>query len=141
MANPKSLAARYFGLLRAEGYRPKLERGDRAYASIPFKAEGLLFVLFVDEEDDAFFHLGLAYDLAPTWEDLAAAVSRANQLNEELKGVKVTIHAEDRSVRFHVEAFLDAPATMAILERSMAALRNASQAFFETSRERTHLDA
>lgn len=141
MGNPKSLAARYFSLLRAEGYRPKLERGDGTFASITFKAEGLLFVVFVDEDDDAFFHLGLAYDLAPTWEDLAAAVARANGLNEELKGVKVTVHAEDHSVRFHVEAFFGAPATMPVLERSMAALRNAGRAFFDVAPERGHLDA
>lgn len=141
MPTSRTLAARYFGLLRAEGYRPKMDRSDDRHTSIPFKSEGQTFVLFVDEEDEAFFHLGIAYDLAPEWEDVAAATARANDLNSELKTVKVTVHPEAKAARFHVEAFLDAPASMAILERSIGALRNAVREFFARPRERRQLDA
>jgi hypothetical protein len=88
----------------------------------------------VDEEDDAFFSGSLS--LAPEWEDVAAATARANELNSELKAVKVTVHPEAKAARFHVEAFLDAPASMAILERSIGALRNAMREFFAQPRER-----
>ena len=48
--------------------------------------------------------------------------------------MKVIVSAQDRCVRFHVEAFLDAPATVPVLERSMGALRNAAASFFEPVR-------
>lgn len=140
MTISRTLAARYFDLLRAEGYRPRMDRSDDQHTSIPFKSEGQTFVLFVDEEDEAFFHLGIAYDLGPEWEP-GAALARANDLSFELKVVKVTVHPEEKAVRFHVEAFLDRPATLAILERSIAALRNGVRQFFAQERDRQRLDA
>lgn len=96
----------------------------------------------MDEDDAPFFHLGIAFELAPEWQDVSAAMERANELNEELKAVKVTIHPEDRSARFHVEAFIDAPATMAVISRSVVALRNASRQLFEVvAREPRMLNA
>lgn len=137
----RTLAARYFDLLRSEGYRPKLDRSDDQHSVIPFKSEGQAFLLFVDEEDPAFFHLGTGFALAPEWRDPAAAMTRAAELGDELKVVKVTVHPEDGAVRFHVESFVEAPATIGIIERSIGALRNAAERFFAVQREGRHLDA
>jgi hypothetical protein len=93
----------------------------------------------VDEDDEAFFALGFAYGLGEI--DAAAAASRANELNEQLKVVKVIVSAQDRCVRFLVAAFLETSATMTLLERSMSALRNAAAAFFEPAPRVDHLDA
>ena len=136
-----TLAARYLELLADEGYRPKLdgtETGDRNLV-IRFKLEGQKFVVLVDEDDEGFFALGLSYDLGDV--DLATAKDRANELNEQLKAVKVIVSAQDRCVRFHVEAFLESPATLPVLERSMVALRNAAASFFEPARRADQLDA
>ena len=57
-----NLASRYLGLLSDEGYRPKLEPTEDKNAVIVFKSEGDSFVLFVDEEDESFFHLGTGYE-------------------------------------------------------------------------------
>ena len=134
-----TLATRYLDLLSEEGYRPKLGP-THGCPVITFKHEGDEFLLFVDEDHETFFHLGIAYDLGPI--DVPTALDRANQLNEELKVVKVTIAAEDRSVRFHVEAFLDqAPARMEQVERSLGALSNAAERFFEAPAPVRQLDA
>jgi hypothetical protein len=136
-----TLAARYLELLSDEGYRPKLddtEAGDRNPV-IRFKSEGQKFVVLVDEDDEGFFALGLSYELGDV--DLVTAKDRANELNEQLKAVKVIVSADDRCVRCHVEAFLDAPATVPVLERSIGALRNAAASFFEPARRADQLDA
>ena len=116
----------------------KDEAGDRNPV-IRFKSEGQKFVILVDEDDEAFFALGLSYELGEI--DLATAKDRANELNEQLKAVKVTVSAEDRCVRFHVEAFLESPATVPVIERSIGALRNAAASFFEPARRVDQLDA
>jgi hypothetical protein len=134
------LASRYLESLGEEGYRPRLESSDDRRSIIGFKSEGLELLLFVDEDDDSFFHLGSAYQLGET--DLESALSRANELDEELKVVKITIAPEDRSVRFHVESFVEeAPPGAEHVERAVGAIRNAVSLFFESRRTADHLDA
>lgn len=134
-----TLAERYFDLLSEEGYRPKLEpTGDRT-STVAFKAEGQAFVLLVDEDDEDFFAIGLAYGLGDV--DPAAAMNRAHELIDQLKVVKVVVAPETRGVRFLVEVFLEAPATMRLVDRALAALRNTARAFFEPARTADHLDA
>lgn len=134
-----TLAGRYFDLLAEEGYRPKLEQTGERTSTVAFKSEGLTFVLLVDESDEEFLGLGLSYGLGDA--DPVAAASRAHELNDQLKVVKVCVAPEDRSVRFTVEVFLEAPATMRLLDRATWALRNAAKSFFEPARPVEHLDA
>ena len=118
----KPVAKHYFDLLAEEGYRPKVVRAEDNQSVVRFKSEGNAFLLFVDEDDEAFFHLALGYDLGDGVADMAGAMSRANDLNADYKAVKVTLHPAERSVHFHVEAFLEAPATLPVIQRSIAAL-------------------
>jgi len=141
MRTSRTLGARYFDLLRTEVTAPKNGQERRQARVDPVQVGGQTFVRFVDEDDEAFFHLGIACNLAPEWEDVAAATARANDLNSELKAVKITVRPETKAARFHVEAFLDPPATAAILERRIGALRNAVREFFALPRERRQLDA
>ena len=135
-----TVTRRYLDLLAEEGYRPSVVSHAGEPTVLSFKAEGEAFLLLVDDADPGFFHLGSAFELGET--DLTLATSRANELNEELKGVKVTVWAQDRSVRFHVECFVDdAPASIGVLERSIAAIQLASRKFLEPARPREHLDA
>lgn len=135
-----SVAQRYLDLLTEGGYRPTLVSDAGEPTVLCFKAEGEAFLLLVDETDPGFFHLGSAFELGDA--DPALAMSRANDLNEELKGVKVTIWTPDRSARFHVECFVDdAPASIGVFERSVAAIQLASRKFLEPVRPREHLDA
>ncbi len=137
---PRTLASRYQDLLAEEGYRPQVASDEDGPTIINFKSEGEAFLLFVEDRDPNFLHLGSGYELGDV--DLAAAVSRANDLNEELKGVKLTVWAPDRSVRIHIESFLDQPpASIAVLERGVGAIRNAARKFFEAARAPDQLDA
>jgi hypothetical protein len=110
-----ALAARYLDLLSEEGYRPKVEQIGERTSRLAFKEEGRKYVLLVDEDDEAFFALGLAYGVGEI--DAAAATSRANEVNDQLKVVKAIVSAQDGCVRFLVEVFLEAPATMPLVER------------------------
>jgi hypothetical protein len=136
----RNLAARYLDLLAEEGYRPGLDGADDRHAVISFKSEGETFLLFVDEDDDNFFHLGSWFEVGDL--ELATAVDRANELNEQLRVVKTTIGLEDRVVRFQVESFLDdPPASLELIERAVIAARSAASLFFEPARTVEHLDA
>ena len=137
----KPVAKHYFDLLAEEGYRPKVTRSQDNQAILRFKSEGIAFLLFVDEDDEAFFHLALVYELGDGVADIAGAMSRANDLNAGYKAVKVTIHPAERGVRFHVEALLEAPATLPVIQRSLGALRNVARAYFEPARPADRLDA
>ena len=135
-----NLAARYLDVLSEEGYRPKLETTDDNHAVIVFNSERESFLLFVDEDDESFFHLGSGYELGEL--DIPAALNRANELNEQLKVVKVTVAPEERAVRFHLESFLgEAPPKMDHVKRAVSAVRNAAAKFFEPIRPAVHLDA
>jgi putative sensory transduction regulator len=140
-ATMEPVAKRYSDLLAEEGYRPKVNPSEDNHSIVRFKSEGNVFLLFVDEDDEAFFHLALAYELGDGVTDMAGAMSRANDLNSDYKAVKVTVHPAERSVRFHVEAFLEAPATLPVIQRSIGALRNAARAYFEQARPADRLDA
>ena len=139
---PASLARRHLDLLAEEGYRPVFEPDeDGRSASITFKAEGKQFVLLVDEDDETFFHLGLGFAL-DAGHDVQAAIATANELNERWKGVKVTVLAEHRSIRFQIESLLPGgTCPPPLLDRALQLLRGASTEFFEGRRSPAHLDA
>lgn len=137
-----SVARRHLDLLAQEGYRPTFEPdGDGRHAVLSFKAEGRQFVLLVDEEDEAFFHLGLGFSLDEA-HDLPATLAVANELNERWKGVKVTVVPEERALRFQVESFLPGGACPPeLLGRCLDLLRGAAAEFFEGRRAPARLDA
>jgi hypothetical protein len=140
-ATTTPVAKRYFDLLAEEGYRPKIGSSENNHSILRFKSEGTVFLLFVDEDDESFFHLALTYDLGDGVADMAGAMSRANDLNADYKAVKVTVHPAEQSVRFHVEAFLEDLATLSVIQRCIGALRDAARAFFEPARAADRLDA
>jgi hypothetical protein len=137
-----TLVSRYLEVLTEEGFRPQVvsDEDEDGPTIINFKAEGEAFLLFVEDGDPHFFHLGSGYELGDL--DVAAAVSRANDVNEELKCVKVTVWAPDHSIRIHVEGFIDEPpVSIDVLERSVGAIQNAARKFFEQARAPDRLDA
>ncbi|WP_242370646.1 YbjN domain-containing protein [Anaeromyxobacter sp. SG26] len=137
----KPVAKHYLDLLAEEGYRPKAVRTENNQSVIRFKSEGTGFLLFVDEDDETFFHLAFGYDLGDGVADMAGAMSRANDLNADYKAVKVTVHPAERSVHFHVEAFLERLPTLPVIQRSIGALLNAARAYSEPARSADQLDA
>jgi hypothetical protein len=134
------VAARYFDLLAEEGFRPTCDRIDDTVSAVLFKVEGTKVVIFTDEEDEDFFHMGLAIELNEGME-IPWALDRANHLSDDLKAVKVTVRAEDRSVRFRIEAFLPGPPTLEMIRRSVGAVDNAAKQFFATDEAPKRLDA
>jgi hypothetical protein len=134
------VATQYFDLLAEEGYRPTCNRIDDTVSAVLFKVEGTKVVVFSDEEDESFFHLGVAVELNEGME-IPWALDRANHLNDDLKAVKVTIHPDDRSVRFRIEAFLPGPPTLEMIQRSVGAIGNAEKQFFATEEAPRRLDA
>jgi hypothetical protein len=139
MKSAANATQRYLDLLAEEGCRPKLEGSSDSQATISFKSEGESFLLFVDEDDETFLHIGSFYELGEV--DADCALSLANDLNELLKAVKVTIAPEDRAVRFHVESFLEDAPSMKHIERAVSLLRGAAVEFFEPGRAVDYLDA
>lgn len=134
-----SPASVYFNLLAAGGYRPQLA-SDAEPTIIRFTSEGEDYLLLVEDGDPHFFHVATAYELGEV--DFASAVSRANELNEELKGIKTTVWTPDGSVRIHVECFVqDLPGSVALLERAIGAIEIAARKFFEPARPPERLDA
>lgn len=128
---PPPAANRYVELLAEEGYRPKWDPIDETVSSVLFKVEGTQVVIFTDEEDEDFFHMGLAIDLNDGME-IPWALDRANRVNDDLKSVKATVHPDDRSVRFRIEAFLPGAPTLPMILRSVVAIEAAAEAFFDT---------
>jgi hypothetical protein len=134
-----TLASRYVDILTREGYRPSIvSRGEATIVAFECQGEG--YLLLVEEPDPAFLHVATGYPLGES--ELALAVSRANDINEELKAVKVTVWAPDRSVRIHVECFLEeSPASLDLIERALTGIRVAAKKFFDPTRTAEHLDA
>lgn len=129
-------------LLADEGYRPKVEDPDPSdgLSMVPFKSEGKRYVLFVEEGDPDYFHLGTGFTLGDV--GLAVALQLANEVNARWKGVKATIEEEDRLVHFHVECFLCGQSpSVALVERSISALRAAADDFFRQRHPPARLDA
>jgi len=139
MKSAANLAERYLDLLAEEGYRPKLEGSSDVHAVISFKSEGESFMVFVDEDDESFLHVGSFYELGKIEAD--SALSLANELNEQLKVIKITVSPQDNAVRFHVESFLDEAPAMSHIELAVSSLREAAVEFFEPARSADHLDA
>jgi hypothetical protein len=134
-----TLASRYFDLLAQEGFRPNVA-SDEGPTIITFRAEGVGYLLLVEENDPEFFHLATAYELRDV--DFVATVTRANELNEELKATKITVWPPDGSIRIHVESYVDsAPVSIGVLERTIGAIQVASRRFFEPARPPDRLDA
>jgi hypothetical protein len=129
---PSKLGAALAQILREEGYLPRIdEDGD-----ISFKAEGIGYLVRVAVDDDEYCQLQLGYRLP---EDTLSehALSVANHLNGKLKAVKTTVWPwrdarQYSSVSFTIEQFFDEPERLrAPLGRSISALRNASDEYFE----------
>ena len=143
-APPKPVAAAFLDVLAEEGYRPKVDgdREDERSSCIAFKAEGTTYLLFAYEDDPEYLRLGVSYDLGDGRDDTAALAAVANQVNEQVKGVKAVLSTDDRSVRFSVETFLTGQrVTGALIERALGALRKAADDFFEARRPPERLDA
>lgn len=143
-APPRPVAAAFLDVLADEGYRPKLDRdrSDENASCIAFKAEGTTFLLLAYEDDPEYLRLGVSYDLGEGRDDPAALAALANEVNDQVKGVKVVLAPEDRAVRFVVETFLAGQrVTGALLERALGALRKAAGDFFAARRPPERLDA
>jgi hypothetical protein len=134
-----NVTRRYLDLLAEEGYRPKLEGATDLHTIISFKSEGEAFMIFVDEDDEAFLHVGSFYELGEV--DIDSALCFANDLNERLKAVKVTIAPDDGAARFYVETYLDDAPAVKHIERAVDLLRGAALEFFEPARALDRLDA
>jgi hypothetical protein len=134
------VAARYFDLLAEEGFRPTCDRIDDTVSAVLFKVEGTKVVIFTDEEDEDFLHMGLAIDLDEAME-IAWALDKANSLNDDRKAIKVTVHPEDRTVRFRIEAFLPGPPSLGMIQRSVGAITGALEEFFNREASPKQLNA
>jgi hypothetical protein len=129
----KTLAQRWMDLFGEEGYRPHLELHDEhpERSRICFKAEGIKYLLYLDEKDPTFFNLSLSYELG-----LHAGVpdflllKAAGDESRETKGTKVNVDLEERSASFNLEWFSEALPTPKMLERMVRQLVYSSDRFF-----------
>ncbi len=118
-------------LLAEEGYRPRLEQEDGGPSKLHFKVEGSGFQLRCNEDDHDFVQLCTGYVLEGTTQDELSLLRAANDLQAQLKVVKVWIPASAEFVEFQVELFLDGhPLTPALLERCISMLRHSAREFW-----------
>lgn len=134
------LAAARLAFLAEEGYRPTYDPGGERWGVVRFKAEGTRFALWVDEDDEAYFRLVSSWQL-DEGVDLPAAFARANDVNDHLKVVKVSISPGQRCVQFSVECLLDGPPSTRLLERALDVVRTAAREYHEPVRPPDRLDA
>ncbi|MBU2503056.1 MAG: hypothetical protein ABIK96_16990 [bacterium] len=117
----------YLDFLKAEGFRPEVV-GE---GIVGFKKEGLSFLIFVDQEDEQFFHL-----VCPNFWRLEGARERtrayraAGEATAQTKCVKVYPVAQN--VCASVEMFCDPPEVFkAVFGRALEALTIGLDSFRE----------
>lgn len=99
-----SKAEIYFEYLKEEGYVPHYDSdGD-----IVFKSEGLTYLLFASEDDEAYFRMSLPnFWKIESEEERQRALAVACRVNAELKVVK--IYPVEDNVWASVELLFDPP--------------------------------
>lgn len=118
-------------LLSEEGYRPRLEQQEGGPSKLHFKVEGKGFQLRCSEEDPDFVQICTGYLLEGATQDEPSLLRAANDLQAELKVVKVWVPAKPEFVEFQVELFLGGhPLTPELLERCISMLRHSAQKFW-----------
>jgi hypothetical protein len=94
----------YLEYLRQEGYRPELDNDN----DIVFKHERITFVLFANEDDEAYFKLMIPFFWKlESAEETDRAIRFMNQLNTEYKAAKFCPTGDNVSV--FAECFYDQP--------------------------------
>lgn len=124
-----SLRSRVQSLLAEEGYRPNAVEGD--FPHLVFKADGKTVVARFAEGDEQFVHFSMGFMLGAATRDELELRRAANQMQAELKAVKVYLPDDPESVEFQVELLLPGTGLQAdVLERSLGVLREAAGTFF-----------
>jgi hypothetical protein len=118
MADMRELLSAY---LREEGYVPTPE-GDRG---ILFKREGRTYFTFPDPGDPSFFNLYSYFDFADRVTGRAQALEAANDINQAIKALKVTLPDGSRvgQVSFGLEIPLPEPEGFrAVFDRALGTI-------------------
>ncbi|HWG85640.1 MAG TPA: YbjN domain-containing protein [Deinococcales bacterium] len=120
----------YLDFLAEEGFRPKLDDdGD-----ITFKYQGRRYLLWANEDDEAFFRLAAVY----IWpiesdEERARALEAANDVNRGTKVGKVYLTQDD--VWCAVELLFDPPEQFrGVFERALGVLEYCVRQFHDHMR-------
>lgn len=130
MTTTSKLARHYLNLLASGGYRPEYLRGSDGAGALTFEAEGDTYSVLLDEADQDFFAMALLVELGEL--ESAAAVARANDLNNGLMAVKVAIDIASRVACFQIGAIVGRPLSLRLLERARRVLKTTSDLFFES---------
>jgi hypothetical protein len=116
-------------VVREAGYLTTAENGG-----ISFKVEGTPYRFETFENDDSYARLRLSF-LIPPNASVETLLRVANEQNRKSKVVKTVVYPlpEDNCVNFNVElVFSDITAWSSIFERSLAALRIASDEYYSS---------
>ena len=124
MSGPAKLYKEY---LSKEGYRPEFgPEGD-----VMFKAEGFLYFVEIDQDDEQFFRIIFPYFWSiETPEEHKAAVEAANFATMKTKVAKVYVHNDGKNTSASIELFLpEAEDFETIFFRSMRAIQAGVKCF------------
>ena len=132
----KKLLDRWLELLRAEGYLPTVELvpASPELSYVAFKVEGTNRVLVLDEDDPSFANLVMTWTLGADLPRPGVLLEVANELNRELKALKVVIDLPHELVHFTVETISDALPDSAAFQRMLLVGSAAAAQFFERAR-------
>jgi hypothetical protein len=133
VVSPKrSLAHHLRRLLAAEGYRPRLEKGDGDPSTLFFKVESNEYLLRCSGQDPEFIQLCTGYSLAGTTQDELTLLRAASEVQNDAKVAKVYIPPTKAYVEFQLELFLGGhPLSPELLERSIATLKYTCREFYK----------
>jgi len=124
-----SLSSGIAAILTDAGYLPHTEAND-----VEFKVEGRPITFQTFAGDDTYARMLSVYQL-PDGASYARALSLANANNLRAKAVKTSLDEKARLAIFSIEQFVDnADLLRPSLERGLAAIRLASDNFFEDLR-------
>ena len=127
-------ASLYMDYLAQEGYRPTIDSdGD-----VTFKHEGGSYYIDITEDDETYFRIGYpGFWSIESVEELARAISTANDITATTKVAKVYVRSDGKNTNASIEMFVDPPENFrSTFTRSMYALQ-ASVARFRKSMQET----
>ncbi len=117
-------------LLASEGYRPSMDSGDGKPSTIRFKLEGAVHLLRSSEDDPGFVQLCTGWTLDGVTSDELILRRAADEVQNEVKVVKLWIPAALGMIELQAELFVGGSGlTPELLDRCISTLRFAAREF------------
>jgi hypothetical protein len=126
------MGRRTFAFLKRHGFDPELQGSEKRFTQVVFRHEGDRFVVQLDEEDEDFLAVNLAYSLPAPHPGELTALRRAHAVQGSMKVVKIWLGPGQRFVEFQAPLLLGGHSLrIELLRTCMSILRRAAWEFHE----------